>query len=108
VICRHTIEPLSSRRDISDRIQWAKMWILMGTAKCCLQKFELEKKLVSGKVRSGKGKKKAEKASRRAQREASAAATADASMADAPKATKGLGSSRTQTKRAATAMDTDA
>ena len=81
----------------------------MSQPNAALQKFELEKKLVSGKVRSGKGKKKAEKAHRRAEREASAAATADTGMADAPKATKGLGSSRAQaTQRAATAMDTDA
>ena len=69
------------------------------------QKFDLEKKLVSGKVRSGKGKKKVEKARRRAQREATAASTADTSMTDAPKATKGLG--RTQTQREAKAMETE-
>jgi hypothetical protein len=73
------------------------------------QKFELEKKLVSGKVRSGKGKKKVEKARRRAQREAAAAATADTTMCDAPKAIKGLGGAgRAQTQRAASAMETDA
>ena len=73
------------------------------------QKSELEKKLVSGKVRSGKGKKKVEKARRRAQRETVAAGTADTSMGNAPKATKGLGGAgQAQTQRAASAMETGA
>ena len=81
---------------------------LMELTICCPQKFELEKKLVSGKVRSGKGRKKAEKARRRAEREASVTATADTSMSDAPKATKGLNSSRAQPPRAVSSMNTDA
>ena len=84
------------------------VWVHPHLSPICLQKFEVEKKLVSGKVRSGKGKKKAEKARRRADREAAAIATADADMADAPKATKGLGGSRTQTQRTAGAIETDA
>ena len=75
------------------------------------QKHELGMKLVSGPVRSGKGKKKAEKAARLVAREAARAAVADDAMVDAPKATKGRKAAAKvaapAAKTGAVAMDAD-
>ena len=61
-------------------------------------------KLVSGPVRSGKGKKKAEKAARLVAREALRAIATDDAMVDAPKATKGP---KAATKATVVAMEAD-
>lgn len=71
------------------------------------QKHELACKLVSGPVRSGKGKKKAEKAARLVAREALRAAGADDTMLDAPKATKGPKAAKSVAKSTVVAMEAD-
>ena len=78
-------------------------------APCLLQKHDLAVKLVSGPIRSGKGKKKAEKAARLFAREAARASFADDTMTDAPKATKGLKAAKAKAGagNGVTAMEAD-
>lgn len=74
-----------------------------------MQKHDLAVKLVSGPVRSGKGKKKAEKVARLVAREMARAVAADDTMVDAPKATKGLKASKAKASAGTgvAAMDAD-